>query len=124
MPKVPTGDPELYYQAAPLLLVPDVTATAQYYRSVLGFVSDPDGTSPEYSVVWRDHAAVHFARGERAPLGARIFFWVKDVDRVHDEVVAKGARITGAIGTRPYRIRDFSIEDPNGVMLVFAQDWE
>jgi hypothetical protein len=80
MPKLPTGDPELYYQAAPLLLVPDVTATAEYYRRVLGFVSDPEGTSPQYGVVWRDHAAVHFARGESVPSGVRIFFWVKDVD--------------------------------------------
>ena len=124
MPQIPIGDPELYYQAAPLLLVPDVTATAEYYRRVLGFVSDPEGTSPEYSVVWRDHAAVHFARGESSPLGVRIFFWVKDVDRVYGEVEAKGARITAAIDTRPYRVRDFSIEDPNGVTLVFAQDWE
>jgi hypothetical protein len=28
------------------------------------------------------------------------------------------------IGTRPYRIRDFCIEDPNGVTLVFGQDWD
>jgi catechol 2,3-dioxygenase-like lactoylglutathione lyase family enzyme len=124
MPRIPIGDPELYYQAAPLLLVPDVTATAEYYRSVLGFVSDPEGTSSEYSVVWRDHAAVHFARGEKAPLGVRIFFWVRNVDRVYGEVTARGARLTTAIDTRPYRIRDFSIEDPNGVTLVFGQDWE
>ena len=121
MPKLPIGDPELYYQAAPLLLVPDVAATAEYYRDVLGF-ADADSNSAEYSVAWRDHAAVHFARGERAPSGVRIFFWVKDVDRVHREVGARGARITGEIGTRPYGIRDFCVEDPNGVTLVFGQD--
>ena len=124
MPRLPIGNPELYYQAAPLLLVPDVTATAEYYRRVLGFVSDPEGMSPEYSVVWRDNAAVHFARGEKAPVGVRVFFWVKDVDRVYGEVTAKGARITVPIGTRPYRIRDSCVEDPNGVTLVFGQDWE
>jgi catechol 2,3-dioxygenase-like lactoylglutathione lyase family enzyme len=123
MPKLPVGDPELYYQAAPLLLVPDVVAAADYYRNVLGFVS-AEALSPEYGVVWRDQAAVHFARGEGPPSGVRIFFWVKDVDRVHAEVAAKGVRITVPIGTRPYRIRDFCIEDPNGVTLVFGQDWE
>ena len=122
MPKVPTGDPELYYQAAPLLFVPDVTATAEYYRDVLGFASDPDGSGPEYRVVWRDHAAVHLARGGQAPAGVRIFFWVKDVDRVYGEVAGRGAHITTALGTRPYGLRDFSIEDPNGVTLVFGQD--
>ena len=124
MPKLPIGDPELYYQAAPVLLVPDVGATVEYYHRVLGFVSDPEAVSPDYGVVWRDHAAVHFVRGERAPHGVRIFFWVKDVDRVHAEVAANGARITVPLGTRPYRIRDFGIEDPNGVALVFGQDWD
>ena len=123
MPKLPIGDPELYYQAAPLLLVPEVARTADYYRRVLGFVSDPEGTSPEYSVVWRDHAAVHFARGDRAPVGIRIFFWVKDVERVHAEVSENGARVTVPLETRSYGIRDFSIEDCNGVTLVFGQDW-
>ena len=124
MPKVPTGDPELYYQAAPLLLVPDVVATADYYRRVLGFVSDPETSGPEYSVVWRDHAAVHFGRGKAPPVGVRIYFWVKEVDRVYGEVVARGARVTTELGTRPYRIRDFAIEDPNGVTLVFGQVWD
>ena len=67
---------------------------------------------------------MHFARGEKSPLGVRIFFWVRDVDRVYREVAEKGARITVAIDTRPNRIRDFCIEDPNGVTLVFGQDWE
>lgn len=122
MPKLPIGDPELYYQAAPLLLVPDVTVSAEYYRDALGFSSDAAGNSPEYSVVWRDHAAVHFARGAQAPTGVRIFFWVKDVDRVYREVQARGARITVELGTRPYGIRDFCAEDPNGITLVFGQD--
>lgn len=122
MPKMPTADPELYYQGAPLLQVPDVSATADYYRKVLGFVSDPGGTSDEYTVVWRDNASVHLARAEQPPRGVRIFFWVKDADRVHDEVVANGAKVTTPIGTRPYGIRDFCVEDPNGVTLVFGQD--
>jgi catechol 2,3-dioxygenase-like lactoylglutathione lyase family enzyme len=124
MPAMPVGDPELYYQCAPILLVPDVTATAEWYRRVLGFVSDAEGAGSDYAVVWRDNAAVHLARGAAAPPGLRIFFWVKDADRVHDDAIARGARIAVAIGTRAYGVRDFSIEDPNGVMLVFGQDVE
>jgi catechol 2,3-dioxygenase-like lactoylglutathione lyase family enzyme len=124
MPDHPTGDPEQFYQGAPLLLVPDVLATADYYRKVLGFRSDPEGSSPQYSVVWRDNASVHLAPGERAPTGVRIFFWVKDVNRIYEDVVRQGAEIAVPIGTRPYRIRDFSVRDPNGVLLVFGQDWD
>ena len=123
MPDMPTRDPEQFYKGSPLLLVPDVPATADYYRHVLSFKSDPDGTSPEYTVVWRDNAAVHLARGDQAPTGVRIFFWVKDVNALYDDVSGRGAEIVAPIETRPYKIRDFSIRDPNGVLLVFGQDW-
>ena len=124
MPELPTSNPEQFCQGAPLLLVPDVRATAEFYRSVLGFKSDPGADMPEYTVVWRDHAAVHLAPGDHAPTGVRIFFWVKDVDRLYEELVRRGAAIAVPIGTRPYRVRDFAVRDPNGVMVVCGQDWD
>jgi uncharacterized glyoxalase superfamily protein PhnB len=54
----------------------------------------------------------------------RIFFWVKDVNTLYEEVIQRGAAIAVPIGTRPYRIRDFAIRDPNGVLLVYGQDWD
>jgi catechol 2,3-dioxygenase-like lactoylglutathione lyase family enzyme len=124
MPGIPKSDPEQFYQAAPLLLVPDVPTTAEYYRNVLGFVSDPGAATPEYTVVWRDNASVHLAGGERAPTGVRIFFWVKHVDALYEDVRRRGAEIAIPLETRPYKIRDFSLHDPNGVLLVFGQDWD
>jgi predicted enzyme related to lactoylglutathione lyase len=124
MPDAPTNNPEQFYQGAPLLLVPDVQATADFYRTILGFKSDPDGDTPEYCVVWRDNAAVHLAPGEDNPTGIRIFFWVKDVNTLYEEVIQRGAAIAVPIETRPYRIRDFAIRDPNGVLLVYGQDWD
>jgi uncharacterized glyoxalase superfamily protein PhnB len=75
-------------------------------------------------VVWRDNAAVHLARGVDAPTGVRVFFWVKDVDALYREVMARGVAIDVPIATRPYGVRDFAIRDPNGVMLVLGQDWD
>jgi predicted lactoylglutathione lyase/catechol 2,3-dioxygenase-like lactoylglutathione lyase family enzyme len=122
MPDAPTNNPAQFYQSAPLLLVPDVTATAGFYRKLLGFKTDPGVETPDYSVVWRDNAAVHFAKGAHAPTGVRIFFWVKNVNALYAEVIRRRAAIAVPIGTRPYRVRDFSIRDPNGVMVVFGQD--
>jgi predicted enzyme related to lactoylglutathione lyase len=124
MPEYPTSNPEQFYQGAPLLLVPDVSATAEFYRSILGFKTDPGAATPEYCVVWRDNAAVHLAKGEHAPAGVRIFFWVKDVNALYGEFTGRGAAIAVPLGTRPYGVRDFSIRDPNGVMVVFGQDWD
>lgn len=124
MPDVPTSNPEQFYQGAPVLLVPDVPATAAFYRAILGFKTDPGTETPDYSVVWRDNAALHLARGGHAPTGVRLFFWVRDVNLLYDEVTARGATIDVPIGTRSYGIRDFSIRDPNGVVVVLGQDWD
>jgi predicted enzyme related to lactoylglutathione lyase len=124
MPDIPTSTPEQFYQGAPLLLVPNVPATADFYRRILGFKSDPGSETPEYSVVWRDNAAVHLAWGEHAPTGVRIFFWVKDVNALYQDVIKRGAAIAVPIETRPYGVRDFSIRDPNGVVVVLGQDWD
>ena len=124
MPDLPTSNPDQFYQGAPVLLVPDVPATADFYHRALGFRSDPDGETPEYTVVWRDNAALHLAQGEHAPSGVRLFFWVRDVNALYDDVVGRGVEIDVPIGTRPYHVRDFSIRDPNDVVVVFGQDWD
>jgi catechol 2,3-dioxygenase-like lactoylglutathione lyase family enzyme len=124
MPDIPTSNPEQFYQGAPVLSVPDVPATSAFYRTMLGFTSDPGAETPEYTVVWRDNAAVHLARGERAPTGVRIFFWVKDVNALHEEIVQREVAIDVPIGTRDYGVRDFSVRDPNGVVVIFGQDWD
>ena len=124
MPDIPTSNPDQFYQGAPLLLVPDVLATADFYRRVLGFKSDPGTATPDYAVIWRDNAAVHLTKGDHPPIGVRIFFWVKNVDALHEQVIKQGVTIAVPIGTRPYKVRDFSILDPNGVQVIVAQDWD
>ena len=124
MPDFPTNNPEQFYQGAPLLLIPDVPAAADFYGRILGFKADPGAETPDYRVLWRDNAAVHLAKGEHAPTGVRIFFWVKDVNALYAEVISRGAAIAVPIETRPYGIRDFTIRDLNGVELVFGQDWD
>lgn len=122
MPDIPNSSAEQFYQGAPRLTVPDVASTAGFYRNVLGFTTDPGTESSDYCVVWRDNAAVHLARGEDPPTGVRIFFWVRDVDTLHEEIVNRGAEIDVPLGTRSYGVRDFSVRDPNGVVAVFGQD--
>lgn len=124
MPDLPRADPKQFYQGAPVLTVPDVLAATDYYQRILGFRADAGAVTPQYGVVWRDNAAVHFAAGEQRTTGARIFFWVKDVNTLYEEVLARGAELAVPIGTRPYQVRDFSLRDLNGVELVFGQEWD
>lgn len=122
MPRQPSLNPIQFVQGAPVLHVPDVQATVAYYKGVLGFVSDFG--NEEYAVVWRDNSAVHFVRGERSPAGVHLFQWVKNVDALHAEVKSRRAAVTCEPVDRPYGIRDFSVLDPNGVLVVFGQDIE
>jgi len=46
------------------------------------------------------------------------------VNDLYAEVIRRGAVIAVPIETRPYRVRDFSIRDVNGVEVVFGQDWD
>jgi len=120
MPNRPTSNPAQFIQGAPALHVPDVKATAKYYRDVLGFQWDYG--DDDYAVVWRDNSAIHFVRGDRNPNGVHLFQWVRDVDAYHREIVGRGAEVIEEPADRPYDIRDFTIRDLNGVSIVFGQD--
>ena len=120
MPAHPNANPKQFIQGAPVLHVPDVEATARYYRDVLGFTWDfGDDT---YSVVWRDNSAIHFAKDDRAPAGVHLFQWVRDVDAYHEEIAKRGARIAAAPADQPYGIRELAVQDINGIGIVFGQE--
>jgi uncharacterized glyoxalase superfamily protein PhnB len=120
MPDQPTSDPKQFIQGAPVLHVTDVKETATYYRDVLGF--ECDFGDEQYSVVWRDNSAIHFTRGSQRPTEIHLFQWVRDVDSYYREVVDRGAEVIGEPTDRPYKIREFTVRDPNGIDLVFGQD--
>lgn len=122
MPDRPTSDPSQFIQGAPVLHVGDVKATASWYRDVLGFKWDFGDA--EYSVVWRDNSAIHFASGSGRPLpsGIHLFQWIRDVDAYHREVRERGAEVVEEPTDRPYDIREFTVRDPNGIDIVFGQE--
>lgn len=119
MPALPSANPAQFLQGAPVLHVPDVIATATFYRDVLGFTWDFGDDA--YAVVWRDNSAIHLVKDAMRPTGVHLFQWVKDVDAYYREVVGRGAAATEP-ANRPYGLRDFSVRDVNGVNVVFGQD--
>lgn len=122
MPALPTSNPTQFFQGAPALHVPDVKAAAAFYRDVLGFTWDfGDDT---YAVVWRDNSAIHFVRDEGTPSGVHLFQWVRDVDAYYREIIGRGAVVASEPTDQPYGIREFGVQDLNGVGIVFGQDIE
>jgi|SRR5688572_58493 predicted enzyme related to lactoylglutathione lyase len=122
MPARPSSDPAQFVQGAPVLHVPDVLATAAFYRDTLGFTCDFGDET--YAVVWRDNSAIHFVRDESGAQGVHLFQWVKDVDAYYKELVDRGATVEAAPADQPYGIREFGVCDINGVGIVFGQEIE
>jgi hypothetical protein len=120
VPDHPTSTPAQFIQGCPVLHVPDVLATAVYFRDVLGFHWDHG--DEHYAVVWRDNSAIHLTKGQHEPSGVHLFQWIRDVDAYHAEIAGRGATVSVAPGDRPYRLRDFSVVTPNGLTIVFGQD--
>jgi uncharacterized glyoxalase superfamily protein PhnB len=120
VPALPSSHVSQFIQGAPVLHVPDVKAAATFYRDVLGFTWDFGDEI--YSVVWRENSAIHFVKDSSAPTGVHLFQWVRDVDAYYRELTERGAKVASAPTTQPYGIREFGLQDINGVGVVFGQD--
>lgn len=120
MPNHPTSNPAQFIQGCPVLHVPDVVATASYFRDILGFQWEFGDDS--YAVVWRDNSAVHLMKGDGEPTGVHLFQWIRNVDAYHQEIAARGANITARPTDQPYAVRDFSVGGPDNLRIVFGQD--
>jgi catechol 2,3-dioxygenase-like lactoylglutathione lyase family enzyme len=94
-----------------VLHVPDVAATAKFYRDVLGFAWDFGDET--YAVVWRDNSAIHFVRDAGSPKGVHLFQWVRDIDSYHRELIRRGAEGVTEPKDQPYGIREFGVRDIN-----------
>ena len=120
----------------PQFIVPDVVATAEYYRDVLGFkilgyFLDP----PVFAMVARDVAEIHFGKidagAEPAPnaarrkgLGSDVYIWTTDLHALHAELKERGANIIEGPVQRIYNCLELVVEDLNGFRLVFAMDYQ
>jgi catechol 2,3-dioxygenase-like lactoylglutathione lyase family enzyme len=108
--------------AIPILAVPDVTASAGYFREVLGFtVEFVWGNPPEYAGIERDEAEIHLRADGGVVSEHRVAILMDGVDAYHDEVRQRGAEVTVPIGDRDYGIRDFAVRTPDGHFISFGQ---
>jgi catechol 2,3-dioxygenase-like lactoylglutathione lyase family enzyme len=110
-----------------VLAVPDLEASASYYRDVLGFrVLWRDAT--DWRVVERDGVRIMLGLCPDAAPAASIFphDWfayieVDDVDAFHDEIAARGATCTKP-REQPYGMREIIVTTADGHRIVFAHE--
>jgi uncharacterized glyoxalase superfamily protein PhnB len=118
---------------SPHFVVPDVVASAEYYRDVLGFkvlsyFLDP----PVFAVVARDNVVIHFGKSDngaltspnaaRREIGVDAYIWVNDLDVLYAELQGRGAKIPETPVMRVYKCYELVVEDNFGFRLCFSMD--
>jgi uncharacterized glyoxalase superfamily protein PhnB len=117
---------------APVLLVRDVRAAADYFRDRLGFSYDQLwGQPPDFCMVRRDGNTVMLSQ---APPDAAlvphwrvvhqmwdVYFWVDDVEAIYEEFKERGATIDYHLGVKPYGVKEFGVQDLDDHDIAFGQ---
>ena len=112
--------------SATVFVVRDITKSIEHYRDALGFtVTFQYGNPIHYACLCRDEVALHLlAAHETRRLAGNggICVFVKDVDRVHADLVSRGANVIKAPQNYDYGMRDFDVVDPDGNQLTFGME--
>lgn len=118
--------------SAPVLLVRDVVAAADYYRDRLGFTYERLwGDPPTFVILHRDDCAVMLRQVDNPSQVIPnwtvvsnlwdIYFWVDDVEAIYEEMQGRGAVIDYTLCTQPYGCREFGVQDLDGHDIAFGQ---
>jgi uncharacterized glyoxalase superfamily protein PhnB len=125
-----------FQKLTPNLVVRDVAASMEFYRSVLGFqpaITVPDQppyvfgsvTSGNVEIFFNDRKAV---AEDYPPLGARpaggaltLFMEVEGIEEVLAAVQKSSAKTVMPLKQQFYGMREFAFEDPEGWIITIAE---
>src|SRR5688572_32899595 len=95
--------------AIPIFQVASLRASQGYFRDVLGFSVEWDyGDPPNFGAVRRGDGVIFQCQG-CGMAGAWVMLFVKDVDKLHDEIAAKGAIIKMPPTNMPWGLREMHV---------------
>lgn len=110
--------------AATVFAVHDIAASVAHYRDALGFtVTFQYGEPSFYACLCRDEVSLHLLadrQTKRLPGHGGVCIFVTDVDAVHAELAARGAKILKPPQDYAYGMRDFGVTDLDGNQLTFG----
>jgi catechol 2,3-dioxygenase-like lactoylglutathione lyase family enzyme len=120
-----------FVRAIPVTFVADVTASAAFYRDVLGFSIDfLHGEPPFYGSVSRGGACIHlkFVHEPVLAVGPEdrdafitVFVQVDNVEALFAEYIAAGVTFTQRLQKEAWGGRAFIVRHPDGNAICFAE---
>ena len=117
------------YSTVPVISVPDVQRTAEYYRDVLGFeIEFLFGAPPTYGAVslatWAATGAhIRFVQRESELSTNSVSLYVNvgpDIDVLCETYRRNGATIKSGPTVMPWGMKEFTVTDWNGYALCFG----
>jgi len=115
----PEGSGQLR-KAHPALPLTDIARGIDYYRDVLGFRIN----YAQHDLGVMDRDAIRLLLVPRTHCPASAYFYVRDADALHAELVSRGANVQGEPVSNPWGLRDFHVLDLEGNELIFGQTFE
>ena len=103
----------------PVLRVRDIAVSRDYYTRVLGFKVDFE--YPTFVSVSRGKCCLFLCEGDQAHCGSWVWIDGHDVEVVHEEFVAAGAKIRNPPTNYPWAL-EMQVEDPDGNVLRLGSD--
>lgn len=128
----------VYKKITPNLVVEDVNSTIAFYRDKLKFelnMSVPEHGELSWALMKRDNVEIMFQSRESAgraiPLlknkeaggSLTLYIEMENVVELYDTLKGNVALLED-LHTKPYGMREFSIQDCNGFILTFAEEVE
>jgi catechol 2,3-dioxygenase-like lactoylglutathione lyase family enzyme len=105
----------------PTLAVTSVRAAIDFYTTKLGFwVAFTEGDPPAFAGVNLGRVQVFLEHGTPAPEGCSVYFVVSDADTLHQFHRSRGVEILESPADKPYKLRDYTVQDPYGYRLTFG----
>jgi predicted enzyme related to lactoylglutathione lyase len=109
-----------FENCTPILRVADMAVALKYYVDVLGF-RNADWGNDVFTFVGRDNSGIYLCQGGQGQPGTWVWIGVEDVEALHQEYVASGARIRREPNNYPWAY-EMHVEDPDGHVLRFGSD--
>lgn len=110
-------------KAIPVLPAPDLLAALAFYIDRLGFVEIIE--TDDYAGVERDGVEIHFWRcdDEELPKVSSCRLEVSAIEVLYAELKEAGVvHPNGALAQKPWGFLEFTVRDPFGNAIVFAQE--
>ena len=105
----------------PILYVHSLDASQRYYRDKLGFHIDwTDGDPPDFGAVSRGDTQLFMCQKCQGHAGGWVWVFTPDIDRLHDELVRRGATIKAPPEDKPWGVREMQVADLDGNVLRLA----